>query len=161
MGWSYGWKSKSDLVHMLKTDFIGLKTSCVRGNMFWGVADYKGENVIVCAIIGSSDGEWGYKGMDESMGPYYYNCPLSYLDMAPVQNAEWREKVREYFSRPAIKAGSKLIAKPDSPWNIKGGEHIETLEIASLRPLFGYANGYYRLKLNRRCLKSFTVAEAA
>jgi hypothetical protein len=40
----------------------------------------------------------GYKDMDETMHPYYYNCPLSYLDEVtePLnsRSREWREKVR-------------------------------------------------------------------
>lgn len=40
---------------------------------------------------------WGYKDMEESMCPYYYSCPLSYLEMAPEANAKWREGVRQYW----------------------------------------------------------------
>ena len=36
--------------------------------------------------------------MEESMHPYYYSCPLSYLELVPIDqyggNAEWREGVR-------------------------------------------------------------------
>ncbi|MCA9380929.1 hypothetical protein KC678_01565, partial [Candidatus Dojkabacteria bacterium] len=41
---------------------------------------------------------WGYKDMDESMHPYYYNCPLSFLDMTPVACEEWRQHVRNYHA---------------------------------------------------------------
>ncbi len=45
---------------------------------------------------------WGYKGMDESVGPCYYDCPLKYLDMVPQAEgpyaAGWREKVRAYHA---------------------------------------------------------------
>ena len=46
-----------------------------------------------------SGGQWGYKPLDESMHPYYYSCPLSYLDLAPEQSAEWRAGVRAYHAR--------------------------------------------------------------
>ena len=36
---------------------------------------------------------------DESMHPYYYTCPLSYLDLAPEQSADWRAGVRAYHAR--------------------------------------------------------------
>lgn len=43
-------------------------------------------------------GHWGYKDMEESMGPYYYGCPLRYLDMVPCPDSQhardWRELVR-------------------------------------------------------------------
>jgi hypothetical protein len=41
---------------------------------------------------------WGYKDMDESMGPYVYDAPLRLLeDLGPPPNewaAKWREGVR-------------------------------------------------------------------
>jgi hypothetical protein len=30
--------------------------------------------------------------------PYYYSCPLRYLDMAPVQSFEWRERVHRFHA---------------------------------------------------------------
>jgi hypothetical protein len=33
------------------------------------------------------------------MHPYYYSCPLSYLDLAPEQSADWRAGVRAYHVR--------------------------------------------------------------
>jgi hypothetical protein len=46
---------------------------------------------------------WGYKGMDESVGPCYYDCPLAYLDMVPQAEGPyaqaWREKVRAYHAQ--------------------------------------------------------------
>ena len=40
-----------------------------------------------------SDKMWGYKPMEESMGPFYYDCPLKFLKMVPVVNQEWRNEV--------------------------------------------------------------------
>ena len=42
---------------------------------------------------------WGYKDMEESMGPYQHSCPLGYLAMVPVANENWREGVRAYHER--------------------------------------------------------------
>jgi hypothetical protein len=53
---------------------------------------------IGCHLLESSGGEWGYKSLDESVHPYYYSCPLRYLDMAPVRSSEWREGVRAYHA---------------------------------------------------------------
>jgi hypothetical protein len=42
---------------------------------------------------------FGYKGMDESMGPCYYDCPASILDLLTPTDSEyannWREKCRK------------------------------------------------------------------
>ena len=39
---------------------------------------------------------WGYKSMDESMGPNYVSCPVSYLGLAPTACAWWRNLVRAH-----------------------------------------------------------------
>lgn len=45
------------------------------------------------------------------MHPYYYSCPLSYLDLAPEQSAEWRAGVRAYHAR---RRTSKATTAPDA-----------------------------------------------
>ena len=50
---------------------------------------------IGCHLLDQRDGAWGYKSMDESMGPCFYSCPLSMLDLAPVACESWRARVRE------------------------------------------------------------------
>jgi hypothetical protein len=38
----------------------------------------------------------GHKALEESMHPYYYDCPLAFFDLVPERCAEWRQKVREH-----------------------------------------------------------------
>ena len=42
---------------------------------------------------------WGYKDMDETMHPYYYDFPVSWLDLLSPTDSEnartWRENVRK------------------------------------------------------------------
>lgn len=59
-------------------------------------------------------GRGGYKPMEESMGPYYYSCPLAYLDMAPVANANWREGVRRHHELN----GSRLVLNDGRVLNV-------------------------------------------
>ncbi len=54
------------------------------------------QNLIVCFLLRSPHGGWGYKPLYESMHPFYYGCPLRMLEMTPVSCDEWRNKVREY-----------------------------------------------------------------
>lgn len=83
---------------------------CYRGGRFFGVLwtvweqnftmegqEYRPtERWIGCDLLQfQRNFGWGYKDMDESMHPYYYSCPLSYLEKVPVANEEWRKKVRE------------------------------------------------------------------
>jgi hypothetical protein len=55
---------------------------------------------------------WGYKDMDESVGPHYYSCPLSYLDVVPQPEStfcrDWRDKVRAYH---AIRQEARIARK--------------------------------------------------
>lgn len=55
---------------------------------------------------------WGYKDMDESVGPHYYSCPLSYLDEVPQPEStfcrDWRDRVRAYH---AIRQEARLARK--------------------------------------------------
>lgn len=51
---------------------------------------------IGCALLQADGAGWGYKDMDESMGPYYVSCPMSFLKRSPVANAGWRADVAAY-----------------------------------------------------------------
>jgi hypothetical protein len=109
--------TKADVVAELKAaSFVGgavvLKSS-LRGNELWllcGIPGRPAENVIQIALLSKSPHGWGYKPMTESMGPYYYKCPIGFLDEAPVRCESWRAKVRAEAalknSRRALRASS-------------------------------------------------------
>ena len=58
---------------------------------------------------------WGYKPMSETMHPYYYSCPLSYLDIVPVEryggHEKWREGVRLYHAQQTEKRRARKAAR--------------------------------------------------
>ncbi len=91
---------------------------CYRGGAFSGVLwavwertyTRNGEVVnsperwITCDLLKYQRGfGWGYKDVEESMHPFYYSCPLRYLDLVPIETyggcGEWREGVRRYHQR--------------------------------------------------------------
>lgn len=76
-----------------------------------------GCDLIRCYGRGESR-EWGYKDMCESMGPYYWSCPLKYLDMAPVANEKWREGVRNWHAEKAKRR--KFSPKADQIVGLRG-----------------------------------------
>ena len=101
---------------------------CYRGGSFsgvlWAVFERRfikdGEDVeprqrwITCDLIQyRRDSGWGYKDMDESMGPYYWSVPMKYLNMVPIDeyggNAEWRAEVIKYHERQREKRKSRAI----------------------------------------------------
>lgn len=94
----------------------------VRGNSLWTLWEtswtregedkpYRVERWIGLDRIASDRKEgWGYKDMEESMHPYYYDCPLKFLEQAPEKSPEWRAGVRAYH---AAKRGKRVIQVGD------------------------------------------------
>lgn len=90
---------------------------------------------------------WGYKDMEESMGPYFYDCPLKFLKMVPPPDSKsadgWREKVIAFHAKKKADAARKIEAgKTYALVN----RTIPQVTISSVKPLRGYYNGItYRL----------------
>ncbi|WP_417737730.1 hypothetical protein [Rosistilla oblonga] len=101
---------------------------CFRGGSFsgvlWAVLERRfiknGEEVqpkqrwITCDLIEYRRGSgWGNKSMDESMHPYYFSCPLKYLNMVPIDefggNAEWRPEVMKRHEKRRAKRRSRAV----------------------------------------------------
>lgn len=119
----------------------------VRGNVLWTVWEItrlpggETDRYIGCDLLGT-DGEknWGYKDMEESMGPCQVNCPLKFLSLVPqVTNEGWREQVRRHHARvnQKIVLGQKLHLVNAS---------IPFVTITSVKPLRGtYLGATYRI----------------
>ena len=93
----------------------------VVGNNVWQLVLHKptGRKLITLDLIAKErGGGWGYKGLDEDMGPVEVNCPLSLLNKAsPVTGSyavDWRERVRAYHAR-------RKTAKPVAGMVVKYG----------------------------------------
>lgn len=111
---------------------------CLKGNTLWSVREITDkrtgttERYIGCdLLIGQRGYGWGYKDLCESMDPYYYSCPLAYLDMVTVACEVWRERVREYH------AHQKRRLRVGATYTLVG-RTILHVEIVSLRP---FVNG--------------------
>ena len=71
---------------------------------------------IACDLLRyERDCGWGYKDLDESMHPYFYSCPLKYLDLVPIEqyggNVEWRGFVRSHHARITEKRSARRTAR--------------------------------------------------
>ncbi|HEE4992865.1 TPA: hypothetical protein R7I52_003962 [Klebsiella pneumoniae] len=128
MGWLFSHRSRSELIHYLvqpqdcQAAFVETVAYTLRGNVLWSVVKITAKEpnmlnlaagdfhtYIGCTLLQRYRNEWGYKSMDESVHPYYYSCPLSYLERAPTQSAEWRERVRAYHDhRRAVRSASAV-----------------------------------------------------
>lgn len=115
MGWLFYAHTRKDLIadriKGQETEHATWKTlkHCAVGNTLWYISEITvkqtGETTrhIFCDLLQKNHGKWGYKDLSESMGPYYYSCPLAYLAMVPVENATWRESVIQYHAKQQAK----------------------------------------------------------
>ena len=157
MGWFFGYNNleKRDVIHEVTQDQSSdgkvLRTlrKCCRGNVLYVLHESGPEGNTkkwICVyLLAKSDGVWGYKPVDEGMGPYETNCPVKYLDEAdePMNDyaREWRVRVRERAARSASKK-----PKAGELWKLRDGCRPAQVRITSVRPLRGEASGTsYRL----------------
>jgi hypothetical protein len=115
-------------------------------------------NCVICLVnykpLDKEGFIFGYKDMDESMGPYVTDCPASILDLlTPTDSAyanEWREKCRRRLNKIMPKQGDSIVLS--TPLKFKDGTTQERfraieLEIGKRKRLVfaGSTGAYYRL----------------
>ena len=161
MGWDFsmGATKKSVIASLMKgweseTSKVVSLAHCTKGNILWGVmetttkATGETRKWISCSILGAEKNfGWGSKDMDESVHPYYFTCPLSYLEMAPVTCEAWRTTVRAYHAKMSVKL------KVGDRVKLSEGCNPSELVITSIKPLRGCANsGTREYRLPRRMI---------
>lgn len=165
MGWSFlsSCRSKSAIIKHL-TEECGVKTiaKCVKGNVLWAVQETTKtstgapEKFIGCYLLGADQGWWGYKDMDESCGPAYYNCPLAYLEMVEdpksTYSTGWREKVKAFHAKNATLNGMKVGTKVKLKEGLTvRGLPVSLVTITSVRPLRARIDdGPLNMRLSKR-----------
>jgi hypothetical protein len=147
MGYVAYTATKADLIKDIKAENDALKWSLV-GNHLWGLFEHTeqdeqkgygkmGEKFIVLFKIESfGKGDHGYKVMDESQHPFYYDCPLNFLKQAAVSSAEWRDEVYLHHAR---KAKVRNLAKSIKVGDIVAlrGSTVKEVLITEITPLKG------------------------
>lgn len=115
----------------------------VHNNSLWTVWKNKTtQNLeIVLFLLSKDQGSWGYKDMSEGMGPYYYDCPLSFLEMVPEptdspHSKGWREAVRKYHTKEKEHRSVIKSLKIGSMVRLNGCTPSE-FRVTSLNPLRG------------------------
>lgn len=113
MGWFYGSRSRPELIDEIctATEHRKVLRRFFSGNTMWTVEEVTipeesgpvTKRFIGCYLI-QRDGphNWGYKPLEESMGPCVVTCPLAFLDMVPdpgMYATEWRARVRKYHAQ--------------------------------------------------------------
>jgi hypothetical protein len=123
MGWDScsSWTKKSDVVNDILRNFSRSEwkvhaKKTVREGAWFVVENTSGAKFIYFALISKSRGEFALKTMTEHMGPSYYSCPVSFLDIADAPAAsevhaiEWRRKLVD--GRKIAEANAKRTLAP-------------------------------------------------
>jgi hypothetical protein len=163
MGWTFPYgASRAQVIEEITRDqenaaggFFKTHRKCFKGNTMYALHETGpvGEDGRSRKWIGvyllqrdSRDGTWGYKDMAEEMHPYYYDCPVSYLDEADEPASEHAKEWRKIVREKAAERASKKPKKGER-WSYRNPT-IGEVTIVSVRPLHGRApNGVtYRIK---------------
>ena len=127
MGWSYPYSTQSRaqlIAYLRRPDRFGesleLVRACATGSHHWYLVRVKatGMHWIGLDLMQGSRGEgWGYKDLDESVGPCALDCPLAYLK-APHEPRDgwalkWRQSVQDHHrakhARPVLAPGVRVM----------------------------------------------------
>lgn len=99
------------------------------------------------------DGGWGYKDMDETMGPREAQAPAKLLDMlSPTTSAyalEWRQRCRDHAARQSRSLKEGDVIALDEPLRFTDGAERRTFRVSK-----------ERLSFNRRASTIFTCTES-
>ena len=123
MGWDFTKDaSKADIVREClsgsakPTDYFPIAHKVV-SNCLWIVfehisGDRSARFIGLCLLEKKSGFGWGYKTMEEVMGPCEVSCPLQFLEITPLPNSPgaeaWREKVRAYHAAKSGPASMQM-----------------------------------------------------
>lgn len=105
--------TKSQLLNQIVAPRPGVKIhDHVRvGNNLWVLEEHDKDTEIVYYQVCQEMNVWGYQIWEEGTAPL--NCPLFFLDLAPVIDRKWRQRVREYH------ANHNRIPEPKEVWSLK------------------------------------------
>lgn len=148
MGWIFKTnQSKADLIadRTRNQETEGCKYEClsyrVIGNHLWKISKYTNKEtgkviMEICLDLLSSQKNygWGYKDLCESMGPSYYDCPLSFLNECPaVLDSQyavgWRDAVRQYHASKKIQKSKYANVEIGRMYTIIGSDEVPNITI--------------------------------
>lgn len=108
MGWDFAdhWTCKADVISEVTdphrwgrpSKVLAIKNVRAGAWVVWEIEkpDGTADRFIECILVERKRGSYGYKTMDEGMHPYYYDCPIKFLTLAPVASEAWRAEVRAH-----------------------------------------------------------------
>lgn len=177
MGWMYTYKEPGvPVIDFFRKQFdfqredghYGKVLDCAVVNMntayiAYEIGDAQGNREVIAYVCllhytPSYYDNFGYKDMDETMGPYQYDCPERILKLlTPTDNEyalQWREKcwenIRKRKAQPRLKKGMMIeFAKPIA---FNNGVEESVFTVVDPRRLI-FQNRYMKFKLHRSTLR--------
>lgn len=151
MGYMFSRQTKAELVEELKRDNPLITEWSLNGNELWGLypisTNQPSDLMIVLFLLASHGDEYGYQVMDESAQPYYYTCPLKFLNKAVELSPEWRTNVRAYHNAKSERARTLKRIKVGDTIALKNTS-LKSVQVIGLKPLMGIdvkTNRTYRI----------------
>lgn len=185
MGWTFTRKEKNETVlqffensfnytredgsygKILKCKVVGMKTAYMAYEI--KQADPAAVKIValVCLLEYRPKDYWynfGYKDMDETVGPCESNCPEDILKMLTPTDyeyaIEWRKRCYENLAKkkavPKLKDGMKITVDPPIYYG-SGYGYVSEFMIYDAKRMTASSKGYGLYKLSRKVLSSRTV----
>ena len=121
MGWTHiKGATHSTVINEIVSDYSDYKSSCgnyqtrmldnvINDNVMYALMETKGKSIvkrwILVVLFESLPGTgWGFKIMDENVGPCYYDCPTTFINRCTAPEPDtfaenWRKKVLAHNKR--------------------------------------------------------------
>jgi hypothetical protein len=162
-------KNESGEWKILDCAVMGMKTAY----MAMEIIPTQGERKVIglVCLLGYRKNDWynfGYKDMDETMGPCESECPKKILDLlTPTESSyalAWRarclENLEKKQNRPRLQIGH--VVKFSAPISFANGDTRDTFKVKSTKPLRFTTPGEYcgiTYKISQRVLahNTFTI----
>lgn len=144
------WQSVKDVVdyrvQQCKEAGKYIKHSVINGNRLWVLAKNYEDNkpsIFLDVIRKSGDYGYGYKDMSAVEHPYYYDCPLNFLNLTEDSGTDYEEWKRRVIERHKEKKEKKQktskIEMGDTIVFVEGttvrGREVKSAKVIGLKPL--------------------------
>lgn len=109
----FNWEDENRKIKVLKSSMVG-STYYAAVKSLNKTNDFECVTAVVCLTSTNAKDyyNFAYKDMDESMGPYKYDCPKSILDLlAPTENEYANEWRKQCYANLAAKKDKNSLSK--------------------------------------------------
>jgi hypothetical protein len=180
MGWDYGpkpasvkdymnslytWETENKKCRVLKSAIVSMREYYAAVEV---VEKKTGSREVVAAValLNISRNELGKKTMDETCGPYSYNCPESILNLLTETDSEWaqewRAKCRAQIAKrkmvSALKPGT--VIRFNMPLSFSNGLEVDTFTVQDIKKgYFETAFGTVKIKQSTLVNCKWEIAE--